>query len=167
MASLVANQAQQSNMQSMADMLGNNVHSSIDDTPRVAAFGALSISQIDSKVNTLQGPTQSEMPTVKRVQEQPLIKYSKHEQTAVERILQQDATPCKRDFLVLNNLNHSNRNSSLKAGMYADEDEDRSLKYYKLGKSAQNIFKDSQMHLQRELSPIKFRESSFDKKVLN
>ncbi len=47
--------------------------------------------------------------------------------------------------MVLNNLNMSNRNSSLKSGMYANEDEDRSLKYYKLGKSAQNIFKDNQV----------------------
>lgn len=54
-----------------------------------------------------------------------------------------------------------------KTNIYGD-DEDRSLKYYKLGKSAQNIFKDSsQLHLQRDLSPVKYRDVSFEKKILN
>lgn len=32
------------------------------------------------------------------------------------------------------------------SSIYADDDDDRSLKYYKLGKSAQNIFKDHQFN---------------------
>ena len=84
----------------------------------------------------------------------------------MEIILSQDITPCKRDLLLLNTLNKSNRNSLHKTSIYTDED-DHSLKYYKLGKSAQNIFKDPQNSLKRELSPIKFREKSYEKQVLN
>ena len=77
-----------------------------------------------------------------------------------------DTTACKRDLLRLNSLNQSHRNSSHKQSIYTDED-DRSLKYYKLGKSAQNILKEPHFSLKRELSPIKFRETSYEKKVLN
>ena len=56
----------------------------------------------------------------------------------------------------------------LNASIYARfGDEDHSLKYYKLGKSEQNIFREHNFSLQRELSPIKYREHSFEKKILN
>ena len=80
---------------------------------------------------------------------------------------QEDASFNKHDFLTLNSINKSNRNLIIKSDIYADEEEDRSLKYYKLGKSAQNIFKDNYSSLKRELSPVKYRDSSFEKKKLN
>ena len=45
--------------------------------------------------------------------------------------------------MLLNNLNMSHRNQIQKSDIYADDvEENRGLKYYKLGKSVQNIFKD-------------------------
>ena len=61
-------------------------------------------------------------------------------------VLNQEETPCKREFMVLNSINKSGRNVQKQSKIYADDDDDRSLKYYKLGKSAQNIFKDHQLH---------------------
>lgn len=71
--------------------------------------------------------------------------------------------------MVLNTHNQSNRNISKKTNIYAEdgEEEERNLRYYKLGKSAQNIFKDHQFNFKRELSPVKFRESSYEKQILN
>ena len=58
-------------------------------------------------------------------------------------VLNQEATPSKRDFMLLNNINMSHRNQVHKSDIYADDvEENRGLKYYKLGKSVQNIFKD-------------------------
>ena len=52
-------------------------------------------------------------------------------------VLNQEETPCKRDIMVLNNFNkQGGRNALKQSSIYADDDEDRSLKYYKLGKSA-------------------------------
>ncbi len=60
-----------------------------------------------------------------------------------DMVIKNEITPCKRDFIVLNTLNQSNRNLLKKNSIYADnEEENCNLKYYKLGKSAQNIFKD-------------------------
>ena len=52
--------------------------------------------------------------------------------------------------MILDSHNQSNRNISKKNNIYAkdgeeeeeEEEEERNLRYYKLGKSAQNIFKD-------------------------
>lgn len=76
--------------------------------------------------------------------------------------------PSKREFMFLTSINGSKRNS-LKNALYADEDDDddRGSRYYKLGKSAQNIFKDHQGHLKRELSPVHQRDLSLEKQILN
>lgn len=52
----------------------------------------------------------------------------------VDMIITQD--PARRDMLSLNTLNQSNRNSLHKASIYAQADDEHSLKYYQLGKSA-------------------------------
>ena len=159
---------------------------SMDDTPRIVGFGALTVNQIENVGGMKTGYSTSVLPTLYRSTESPQImedvniRSDNDQKEQLDLILNHEETPCKKDFMMLNTINQSNRNMKKKANIYMDsnirllhyvyiymDDDDRNLRYYKLGKSAQNIFKDHQFNLQRELSPIKFRESSFEKKVLN
>ena len=56
------------------------------------------------------------------------------EPITVDMIITQDSA--RRDLPSLNALNQSHRNSLHKASIYAQADDEHSLKYYQLGKSA-------------------------------
>ena len=49
---------------------------------------------------------------------------------------QADAAFSNHELFALNAINKSNRNLTKRSDIYAEDEEDRSLKYYKLGKSA-------------------------------
>ena len=137
----------------------NRLNSSVENALRISSLGVKS--SVDNPKKVSQGQIQAWKSNIAE------NRAKKLEIEAQDTILAQDETPCKRDLLMLMNTMHlSNRNSRHQSNIYAHEDE-HNLKYYKLGKSAQNILNDHQNSLKRELSPHKFRDSSFEKMMLN
>ena len=98
------------------------MYSSIDDTPKATVFGALAISQIDARVISSQGPSisQSQITSGKRQVEGALPETKKKlilQKT--EQLPTEEDVPGTHDFMVLNSLNQSNRNSLKQNSIYA------------------------------------------------